>query len=113
MCCPVLSRVLWAAVDVDRLAGDIGGVVACEKGDEATTSSTRPARPIGMLADPFGHQFAGLVVSEQPAPSLIVIRPHIRVDDAGADGIDGDALLGDLLGEALRVTPTTPNFEAA
>ena len=61
----------------------------------ATSSGLADARPQDEIA---------LVVDATPPG-------HFRVDQAGRDGVDGDAIRSDLACQAL-VSPTTPAFAA-
>src|SRR5262245_27136599 len=76
-----------AAVDVDRLAGDVGRLGA---GEERHRRRHLVARAHAARGD--GR--------EQPRLLLVVERAGHRADDeSGRDAIDGDAARGDLAGE--------------
>ncbi|EGE56495.1 hypothetical protein RHECNPAF_6420040 [Rhizobium etli CNPAF512] len=90
-----------SAIDIDRLAGDISGVVAGEEGDQAGDIFAGSGALHRDAFDPFLHQFTGGVVAEQLAPGLVVIGPHVGFDDAGAEGVDGNLFDRDFLRQAL------------
>jgi hypothetical protein len=98
---PTGSRHDQPAVDIDRLAGNVGGIVAGEESHQPRNIFAGAGASHRDTLDPFRHQLARPVVAKQLAPGLVVIGPHVSVDDPRTEGIHGDALLGQLLGEAL------------
>ena len=47
-----------------------------------------------VVLHPFLDELAFLVVAEELTPGLVVVLPHVGLDDAGAEGVDRDSLRG-------------------
>src|SRR4051794_1613939 len=68
----------WSAhehpsVDVDRLAGDVSGILRREEQQEVCDVVVRPGATQWNTLDPFGHELAGGVIAEQAAPFAVVV----------------------------------------
>ena len=88
-----------AAIDIEDVAGDVGGFVAGEKTMAAATSRAVPMRPSGMRVVQFVFHFVGEHVG------------HGRDDEARRDGVHGDVARGDFDGDR-RVRPIRPALAA-
>src|SRR5260370_17960780 len=94
----VASRHKKPAINIDCLTRDITGIIGGQEGDEAG-DIFRPADPLhGDIVNPFLHQFSWTVIAQQLSPGLIVISPHIGINDAGTECVHGDPRWGELFG---------------
>src|SRR5258707_3962285 len=92
------SRHKMPAISIDCLTRDITGIIGGQEGDEAGDIFW-PADPLhGDIVNPFLHQFSWTVIAQQLSPGLIVISPHIGINDAGTECVHGDPRWGELFG---------------
>ena len=99
---PIRSGHNQSAVHVDGLAGDVIGVFTGEKCHQPGHVLAGAGAFHGdLVLDPVIHQLARGIVAQHLAPDLVVIVPHVAVDDTRTDRIDGDVFQRHLFGEAL------------
>ena len=89
------------SIDVDRLPGNVGGVIRSKKAHQSRNVFGVPPAFKGNSLNPFFHQFARLIITEKLPPMLVVVSPHVGLDDSGANGIHRNAVGRQFLSQAL------------
>jgi hypothetical protein len=95
------------SIHIDRLPGDVGGIIRSKKAHQSRNVFGVTPTFKGNSLNPFFHQFAGLIITEKLSPMLIVVSPHVGLDNSGANGVHRNAVGRQFLGQALgKADPT-------
>src|ERR1700751_1438989 len=98
---PLVLRHYKPSIHIDRLPGDIGGIVRSKKGHQSRNIFGVTPTFKGNSFNPFFHQLAGFIVAKKLPPMFVIVGPHVGRYNTRADSVHRDAVGCQFLCQAL------------